>query len=147
MSSDSERCTGNGGPGAFIRLEGAGLRFRRYADSVPTLKQTLLNRVRGIRRTHAEEFWIYRDLDLHISSGEAVGIMGANGAGKSTLLKLIAGIYTPSLGRVHVRGSVVPMMELGASLHPELTGLENIGLMGALMGKSRQVMHRRAEDI
>lgn len=47
---------------------------------------------------------VLRDVNLHVSQGELVTIIGANGAGKSTLLKAVVGLVTPSKGAVHVDG-------------------------------------------
>ncbi len=54
---------------------------------------------------------VFTDLDLEITAGEALGLVGVNGAGKTTLTRLIAGIYPPTAGRVLVDG--VDLAELG----------------------------------
>jgi len=46
-------------------------------------------------------------VDLSISSGEAVGLMGDNGAGKSTLMKIIAGNFSPSSGQIMIESKAV----------------------------------------
>ena len=46
-------------------------------------------------------------VDLLVSSGEAVGLMGDNGAGKSTLMKIIAGNFPPTAGRIAIEGRQV----------------------------------------
>jgi ABC-type polysaccharide/polyol phosphate transport system ATPase subunit len=66
-----------------------------------------------------------------------VALLGGNGSGKSTALRLIAGIYPPSAGTVTARGRLTAVIELGAGLHPELTGMENIGLYAAVLGLGR----------
>ena len=54
---------------------------------------------RGAGRVH-----ILKDIDLHIGSGEAVGLVGPSGSGKSTLLMVAAGLERPDTGAVHVAG-------------------------------------------
>lgn len=82
--------------------------------------------------------WAVRDLSFTIKRGEAVGIIGENGAGKSTILKLMAGIITPTTGRVLSQGRLVSLIELGAGFNPELSGRDNIYLNGAVLGLSRK---------
>lgn len=81
--------------------------------------------------------WALRDISFEVKRGETVGIIGQNGAGKSTLLKLLAGVSRPTRGLADVRGQVFPMIELNAGIHHELTGRENVFLLGAIMGLSR----------
>ena len=47
---------------------------------------------------------ILRDINLHIKSGENIGIVGVSGCGKSTLLKLLAGLYSAQKGIIEVHG-------------------------------------------
>src|SRR5437764_12634688 len=46
-------------------------------------------------------------IDMRVSPGEVVGLMGDNGAGKSTLVKIIAGNFRPSQGEIRFEGNVV----------------------------------------
>jgi ABC-type multidrug transport system ATPase subunit len=67
----------------------------------------------GIGKRYSRE-WILRDLDLHISSGEHLAILGGNGSGKSTLLKVIAGYLTASAGTIKhkISGQELALQEL-----------------------------------
>jgi len=85
-----------------------------------------------------ESFTALNDISFEIKKGETVGIIGPNGSGKSTILKLIAGVMSPTSGKVTVRGNISPLIELGAGFHPELTGRENIFLNGAILGLSQK---------
>jgi ABC-2 type transport system ATP-binding protein len=69
-----------------------------------------------------------------IEPGETVGIMGRNGCGKSTLLKIIAGIYRPDRGAVRVRAPLTSILELGVGWNPELDAVDNVFLVGGVMG-------------
>lgn len=87
-----------------------------------------------------------RRIDIHaltkvsfrVARGESLGIVGGNGAGKSTLLKIIAGIATPSSGKVEVRARMATQLSLGSGFHPFLTGRENIFLQGSILGMSNR---------
>ena len=50
------------------------------------------------------ELQVLFDISLHVERGEALALLGTNGAGKSTLLRVIAGLETPSDGRVTLEG-------------------------------------------
>jgi ABC-2 type transport system ATP-binding protein len=73
-------------------------------------------------------------IDLEVQPQESVGIIGPNGAGKSTLLKLIAGVTPPTAGSIQRVGRTCSVIELGAAVHPDLTGRENAELLAALYG-------------
>lgn len=91
--------------------------------------------------------WALRDLNFNLHRGEILGIIGRNGAGKSTLLKVLAGVTPPTRGKVEVRGQVFPMIELNAGLHVELTGRENVRLLGVIMGLSLQKIKAKMTEI
>jgi len=99
------------------------------------------------KKKYHKDFYALKNVDFNISRGEIVGIIGRNGSGKSTLLKMLAGILTPSSGSIHVRGKINAMLELGAGFNPELTGIENIELQGALNGYNKTDMKDKIEDI
>ncbi len=133
---------------ALIELNNVSLRFVNYADKQYSLKRAVLDLV--LRReapVPAAEFWALSRISLKISQGERVGIVGGNGAGKSTLLRLLARIYPPTSGQVQIRGSVAPLIEMGAGFNPELSGRDNIILNGAMLGFSRSRMLGMMEKI
>lgn len=88
-----------------------------------------------------------RDVSFEIKQGETVGIIGRNGAGKTTILKLISKITYPNLGQVNVTGRIGAFIELGAGLHPELTGRENIFLYGAILGMKKKEIDAKFDKI
>jgi ABC-type polysaccharide/polyol phosphate transport system ATPase subunit len=99
-----------------------------------------------IKKYHTD-FYSLKDFNLTVSKGEIVGIIGKNGSGKSTLMKLIAGVTQPTTGSIHVKGNIVPLLELGSGFHPDFTGYENIYFYTAVLGYSKQVIRRKINEI
>ena len=79
--------------------------------------------------------------------GETVGIMGRNGSGKSTLLKIIAGVYQADSGRVHRSVPITPVLELGLGWNHELDAVDNIYLLGSVLGLTLTDIRRRLEEM
>jgi ABC-type polysaccharide/polyol phosphate transport system ATPase subunit len=110
-----------------------------------TFKEFIPALIRGEKTK--DSFIALNDISFEIEKGETVGIIGPNGSGKSTILKLIAGVMSPTQGNVEVKGSVSPLIELGAGFHPELTGQENIYLNGSILGLSQKEIIKSFNDI
>lgn len=87
------------------------------------------------------------ELSLVVRPGELVGVIGSNGAGKSTLFKLIAGVTQPTGGWLAQRGRLGALIEVGAGIHPELTGRENIYQYGSILGLSWREIRQRFDAI
>ncbi|MDE7311133.1 MAG: ABC transporter ATP-binding protein [Eubacterium sp.] len=131
--------------GVVIDVSHATVQFNMANQSVNNLKEYLIKLARG--ELMFQEFLALRDMDLQVRAGEAWGIVGPNGAGKSTLLKLICGVIKPYRGSVSVKGSIAPLIELGAGFDGELTAKENVMLNGTLMGYSERFMKKHLDDI
>jgi putative ABC transport system ATP-binding protein len=102
---------------------------------------------RGIGKTvksGASDLVILREIDLAVTQGEAMAVVGASGSGKSTLLAILAGLDTPSTGavaldgidlfaldedaRAELRGRAVGFVFQSFQLLPGWTALENVKL-------------------
>ncbi len=119
---------------AVIELAGVGKQYVKYDDT-----PTLLGRAIQLRhRTKRSPFWAVRGVDLEIRRGETLGVIGRNGSGKSTMLRMLAGVTSPTEGRVTVRGRVAPLISVGVGFHPELTGRENVYVNGTVLGLTNE---------
>ncbi len=128
----------------MISVRGLGIRFHQSRRRNLRFKELILY---GYRRTPRGWFWPLRDVSFDVSPGEAVGVVGRNGTGKSTLLKLIAGVLIPDEGRVTLGGKVAPLLELSAGFASDLTGRENIHLVGSLHGITPAQMRHKFDRI
>jgi len=119
--------------------------FRLYHERSNMIKEAFINLFRGGNKY--DEFWALKDISFSVQRGESIGIIGRNGSGKSTLFKLISGVMSPARGEIKATGKISPLIELGAGLHPELTGLENIYLNGAIYGMDKGAVDEKLEEI
>jgi len=136
----------------IISVQGVSKRFCR------SLKRTMLYGVTDVARDlcgvsqqwiglRPDEFWALDDVSFDVQRGECLGLIGPNGAGKSTLLKLLNGITLPDRGMIKISGRVGALLELGAGLHPLLSGRENIRINGVLRGLSETEIDARYDKI
>ncbi len=87
-------------------------------------------------------------VSLTVRTGEFVCLVGASGCGKSTLLSLVAGLDTPTRGRVVVDGERAPaLMFQEPALFPWLSVAGNVGLPFSLRGLSRKDRQRRVSEL
>lgn len=111
----------------------------------PTLKDTVIQAIK--RKSHDIDVTALQGVNFVLNAGDVLAVVGRNGAGKSTLLKVLARVLPPTSGRVIVRGTVAPMIELSAGFNGDLTGIENIILYGTLLGRRPKEMRAAAERI
>ncbi|MBA2479855.1 MAG: ABC transporter ATP-binding protein [Planctomycetes bacterium] len=148
MSSDEDAIPSQ----IAVRVRGVSKLYHREADKPErsTLRDDLADMLRfgWLRRGDRRKPFLALDqLSFDVARGERIGIIGRNGAGKSTLLKVLCRISQPSSGWVAMRGRVACLLEVGTGFHPELSGLENIHLNGAILGLSRDEIIQRLPQI
>jgi lipopolysaccharide transport system ATP-binding protein len=127
-----------------ISARNIGKMYRLYNHPQDRLREQLFWR---FGKHFGREFWALRDVSFEVRRGERLGIIGRNGAGKSTLLQILAGILSPTVGEVEVRGRVAALLELGSGFNPEFTGRENVYMNGTVLGLSPQELDARYEAI
>ncbi|WP_028647438.1 ABC transporter ATP-binding protein [Nocardiopsis sp. CNT312] len=137
--------TADGGP--VIEAKGLGVKFAVNRRRKRSLREMFIHGSKRDPNAQGNDFWPLRDVSFEVARGDCVGIVGKNGTGKSTLLKLIAGVLIPDEGEVHVRGKVAPLLELRAGFNDNLTGRENVYLVGSLHGMSEKEIDARFDEI
>lgn len=126
-----------------IRLVGVNKRFLRGMWA-----HHFIHQFQGKKRAQPDWFWALEQVDFSVAqSGKRIGIIGANGSGKTTLLRIISGVTTPSSGTVMVHGRVAPLLEPVAGMNPDLTGRENIYLVGIILGMRRHEVKEKFDAI
>ena len=129
----------------IIEVKNVTMRFNLAEEKTDTIKEYILKLLRG--KLHFNEFFALKDVSFNVKRGEAVALIGVNGSGKSTMLKIIAGVMYPTKGSVNVKGSIAPLIELGAGFDMDLTARENIYLNGAVLGYDRDFMNQHFDEI
>jgi ABC-2 type transport system ATP-binding protein len=121
--------------------------------SIPTVK---LDTVRGhilnsfkMRKylKNRRELRVLNGVSFSVKSGETLGIMGRNGSGKSTLLKIITGVYQPDRGTVQCAMPITPILGLGVGWNAELDAIDNIYLLGTVMGLTLRELKTAKDEI
>ena len=130
---------------SIISVKNVSMVFNLSKEKVDSLKEYVVRLLKG--QLMMQPFHALTDVNLEIMPGESVALIGVNGCGKSTLLKIIAGVMHPTKGSVTVRGSIAPLIELGAGFDMDLTARENVFLNGAVLGHNRKFMEEHFNSI
>ncbi len=87
------------------------------------------------------------DINLNLTEGDRIGLVGHNGAGKSTILKVMAGVYEPTSGRILYSGRITPLFDTMPGMDPDDSGYENTITAGMLFGMKRSEIEAKVPEI
>lgn len=125
----------------MIKVRDLHVQYRAYRDRARRLRTRFLGGGRDLVNIDA-----IKGVDLEVSRGEVVGIVGSNGSGKSTLLRAIAGLQPAARGEVLTRVQPV-LLGVGSALKAELSGRRNITIGGLALGLSRSELEELCPSI
>jgi ABC-2 type transport system ATP-binding protein len=128
-----------------IQVRDVSMHFNLMEEKVDSIKEYVVKLLKG--KLLYNDFIALNHISFDVQKGDILGFIGFNGAGKSTLLKILAGVLTPTTGSVTVKGTIAPLIEVGAGFDPELTARENIYLNGAILGYSKAFIEQRFDSI
>ena len=89
---------------------------------------------------------VLKGLDLAISKGEKIGLLGRNGAGKTTLIKLLGGVELPTSGKVTRKMTVSWPLGFGGGFQGSLTGYDNARFIARIYGRRYSDIKDYVED-
>lgn len=128
-----------------IDVRQVSMHFNLMVERIDSIKEYIVKLVKG--KLLYNDFTALDNVSFSVQKGDIVGLIGLNGAGKSTLLKIIAGVLKPTSGNVITKGSIAPLIEVGAGFDPELTARENVYLNGAILGHTKAFMDEKFDEI
>lgn len=119
-------------------------------------------RASGIQKSYGP-LKVLKNIDLQVSKGEIVAIVGASGAGKSTLLHILGTLDNPDAGKVYIhdtdvfaqssrnlasfRNRSIGFVFQFHNLLPEFSAVENVVIPGLIAGKDAREVRTRAEKL
>jgi len=130
--------------GNLIEVEGISKSFLIPSVRRATVREHFFGLLRPRR---FERLCVLEDVSFAVERGESVGLMGRNGSGKSTLLKIVAGLYQADEGKVAVAAPLTSLLELGVGWNPDLNAIDNILLIGCVLGMSLREARSAVDEI
>ncbi len=129
----------------IIKVNNISIQFNLATEKVDNIKEYFIKLVK--HQLLFQKFIALKDISFEVRRGESWGFVGSNGAGKSTLLKTISGILKPYKGNVQLKGTISPLIELGAGFDREMTARENIFLNGCVLGYTEEFLKEKFDEI
>jgi lipopolysaccharide transport system ATP-binding protein len=135
---------------AIIEIHSGTLEFPVMRHTSHSFKGYLVERVGGVFSDKSSRMSFIKALDnvnIKLTDGDRVGIVGHNGAGKTTLLRVISGAYPLTSGGIRCDGSVQALTDFTLGMDSSATGRQNIYLRLGFMGVSRARSREFIDDI
>ncbi len=131
-----------------VKLENVSLEYSQAKSySIKKLFLSKHEREKVINESNSFRRSALNNVSLSFYEGDIVGIVGRNGAGKSTLCKVLSGVLAPTSGKFYSSVEIGALLTLNSFFSQELSGMDNIYLAGALLGKNKQEIEAEIDGI
>ena len=134
-----------------IIINDASVSFPIFNVKTYSLKNRIIKSVMGNITSNNHDKIVHIDalknINIHIKSGERIGVIGGNGSGKSTFLRLCSRIYEPSTGTIDIKGNISSLINVNIGIDPESTGRENIKLRLVMLGYNNNQINELINSI
>jgi ABC-2 type transport system ATP-binding protein len=138
------------------RAEGLGTRADRAPDPALHADRPALE-VKGLIKSYGDVRAL-EGVDLDVATGSILGLLGPNGAGKTTIVRILTTLLKPDAGTARVAGldvvedasrvrEIIGLAGQYAAVDENLTGLENLTMVGRLYGMSRREARKRGNEL
>jgi ABC-type polysaccharide/polyol phosphate transport system ATPase subunit len=137
---------------SFIELENVTLDIPIF-DVARSFRRSLFNYCTGgqIMQDSGKKNMVniraLENINFRLEKGDRLGLVGHNGAGKTTLLRVLAGVYTPLIGKMRSNGKITPLFNISIGMDLDDTGIENISTIGMYLGMTPKEIEDRKEEI
>ncbi len=136
---------------AIIALKDVSVQFPVYDSNTRSLKKNFLRLATGgtVSEDNRKHVMVdaLKQISFTLQDGDRVGLVGHNGSGKSTLLRLLAEIYEPTNGQLHIDGHITSLLDITHGIESDFTGSENIAMRGAMIGLTRKEIKEKTAEI
>lgn len=132
-----------------MKLENLSVTFSIYNAKTRSIRNKVLSSVGGNSTSHDGTTYVHalKNINLTITEGDRIGILGHNGSGKSTLLKVLASIYEPTTGSIETCGNISSLTDIAMGMDPENTGYQNISMRCIFMGMTIAEAKNKIDEI
>lgn len=129
-----------------IKITNLSLKFPIQNNYSKSLRQLFLKNIFN-KRNKNNYFIALKDINLTLSSGDKVALIGDNGAGKTTLLRVMSEVYVPSCGSIKIKGKTVSFIDPMMGMNLEASGRENIFIRGIFLGIPLKQIRKKVSEI
>jgi ABC-type multidrug transport system ATPase subunit len=106
-----------------------------------------LLRCEAVGKRYGGGRWVLSDVDMQVSTGDVLAVVGTNGSGKSTLLRILVGLTQPTSGTVSGRPPHIGYVPDRFTAHDRLSAISYLTHIGRIRGMSASAARARGDHL